>query len=80
MSIPSFILGQRWISNTESELGLGIVVEVASRRVEISFPAAGERRTYAMENAPISRVQYEAGQQIQNEAASPAQPGALPWD
>jgi ATP-dependent helicase HepA len=67
VSIPSFTPGQRWISNTESELGLGIVVEIASRRVEISFPAAGERRTYAMDNAPISRVHYDVGQQIQNE-------------
>ncbi|ARN76405.1 RNA polymerase-binding ATPase [Oceanicoccus sagamiensis] len=64
---PVFVPGQRWISNTESELGLGIVVELANRRVEISFPASGERRTYAVDNAPISRVQYEAGQQIHNE-------------
>ena len=67
MSSPVFVPGQRWISNTESELGLGIVVELANRRVEISFPASGERRTYAVDNAPISRVQYEVGQQIQNE-------------
>ncbi len=63
MSDTPFVPGQRWISNTESELGLGIVVEVANRRVEISFPAAGERRTYAVDNAPISRVRYEPGQQ-----------------
>ena len=67
MSSPVFVPGQRWISNTESELGLGIVVELANRRVEISFPASGERRTYAVDNAPISRVQYEVGQQVQNE-------------
>ena len=67
VSSSVFVPGQRWISNTESELGLGIVVELANRRVEISFPASGERRTYAVDNAPISRVQYEAGQQVQNE-------------
>jgi len=67
VSENSFVPGQRWVSNTESELGLGIVLEVANRRVEISFPASGERRTYAMENAPISRVRYEIGQQISNE-------------
>lgn len=67
MSIPSFVPGQRWISNTESELGLGIVVELANRRVEISFPASGERRTYAIDNAPVSRVRYEVGQQISTE-------------
>ncbi|WP_101759983.1 RNA polymerase-associated protein RapA [Oceanicoccus sp. KOV_DT_Chl] len=68
MSTIVFVPGQRWISNTESELGLGIVVEIANRRVEISFPAAGEQRTYAMENAPISRVQYEVGQQVMTES------------
>ena len=67
MSVAVFVPGQRWVSNTESELGLGIVVEVANRRVEISFPAAGERRTYAVDNAPVSRVRYEAGQEARNQ-------------
>lgn len=67
MSNPAFVPGQRWVSNTESELGLGIVVDTANRRVEISFPAAGERRTYAMANAPISRVRYEVGEQVSTE-------------
>jgi ATP-dependent helicase HepA len=58
--------GQRWVSNTESELGLGIVLEVANRRVVMSFPAAGEKRTYAVDNAPLSRVRYEVGQQVSN--------------
>ncbi|MGK0442247.1 MAG: ATP-dependent helicase HepA [Pseudohongiellaceae bacterium] len=61
-----FMPGQRWVSNTESELGLGIVVDVLSRRVDISYPAAGERRTYAVNNAPLSRVRYEVGQVITN--------------
>lgn len=64
MSTSPFKPGQRWVSNTESELGLGIVVGVAHRRVEMSFPAAGEKRVYAIDNAPLSRVRYEVGQQI----------------
>jgi len=64
VSVSAFKPGQRWVSNTESELGLGIVVEVAHRRVEMSFPAAAETRVYAIDNAPLSRVRYEAGQQI----------------
>lgn len=64
MSKTLFVPGQRWVSNTESELGLGIVVETSNRRVEISFPAAGETRTYAIDNAPINRVRYEVGQEI----------------
>ena len=64
MPFSSFHPGQRWVSNTESELGLGIVLEVINRRVEISFPAAGQKRTYAVDNAPLSRVRYEKGQQV----------------
>lgn len=64
MALSEFIPGQRWISNTESELGLGIVVENLNRRVTLSFPAASETRTYAVENAPLSRVQYPVGELI----------------
>jgi len=64
LSLPPFVPGQRWISNSEAELGLGIVVEYANRRVEIRFPAAEETRTYAADNAPLSRVAYEPGDRI----------------
>ena len=66
MPASSIKPGQRWVSNTESELGLGIVLEIAHRRVEMSFPAADEKRVYAIDNAPLSRVRYEVGQQISN--------------
>ncbi len=59
-----FVPGQRWVSNTESELGLGIVMDTANRRVTVSFPAVGERRTYAMDNAPLSRVHYTVGENV----------------
>jgi len=64
VSVSAFKPGQRWVSNTESELGLGIVAGVAHRRVEMSFPAAAETRVYAIDNAPLSRVRYEVGQRI----------------
>ena len=64
MLTSRFIPGQRWISNTESELGLGIVVDNADRRVTLSFPAVGEQRTYASDNAPLSRVYYPVGDQV----------------
>nr|WP_183910248.1 RNA polymerase-associated protein RapA [Simiduia aestuariiviva] len=59
-------MGQRWISDTEAELGLGLVLEVEDRLVTLSFPAAGERRTYSMNNAPISRVRYQRGDSIRS--------------
>ncbi len=61
-----FVPGQRWVSNTEPELGLGIVMDIANRRVTMSFPAVGERRTYAVDNTPLSRVHYEVGESVSN--------------
>ncbi|MGU0042420.1 hypothetical protein ACVXHA_00600 [Escherichia coli] len=46
-----FTLGQRWISDTESELGLGTVVAVDARTVT-SFPSTGENRLYARSDSP----------------------------
>lgn len=66
MSLPPFVPGQRWISGTEAELGLGIVVAYANRRVEIRFPAVDQTRTYAADNAPLSRVAYEPGDRVRN--------------
>ncbi|MGV6807376.1 MAG: hypothetical protein ACWA5K_05690, partial [bacterium] len=59
-----FLPGQRWVSNTEPELGLGIVVDTENRRVTLSFPAAAEQRVYASNNAPLSRVLFQAGDDI----------------
>lgn len=59
-----FIPGQRWISLTEHHLGLGIIVELSGRQVTISFPAADEQRTYAIDNAPLNRVRFHVGDSI----------------
>ena len=68
MTSEHFYPGQRWVSNTESELGLGLVMSAAHRRVEVIFPAAGERRVYAIDNAPLSRVHYQQGETVRTEA------------
>ena len=67
MSKAQYVIGQRWISEAEAELGLGIVLDVVSRRLTLSFPAAGERRTYAIDNAPVSRVMYEVGEKVRHQ-------------
>lgn len=64
--VAEFLIGQRWISNTESELGLGIVSNTDHRYVTISFPAADEQRVYAKNNAPVTRVQYRVGDSVHN--------------
>lgn len=63
-TVSEFNPGQRWVSTTEPDLGLGVVVEVSSRRVEIRFPAAGETRVYASDNAPLARIIYPSGEQV----------------
>ncbi|MBB3048712.1 ATP-dependent helicase HepA [Litorivivens lipolytica] len=60
-----FANGQRWISMTEPDLGLGLITEAENRRITIQFPAAEEERTYAADNAPLSRVRFESGERIQ---------------
>lgn len=61
----SFKPGQRWVSNSESELGLGVVVSTENRRVELFFPAVEESRTYASDNAPLSRIVFTSGERME---------------
>ncbi len=61
---PLFLRGQRWLSDTQSELGLGIVQDVDARCVHMAFPATGEIRLYARREAPLTRVRFDAGELI----------------
>ena len=64
--MADFIPGQRWISNTESELGLGLILEVSFKRVTVLFLASDERRIYASDNAPLTRVSFSVGDIIES--------------
>jgi len=57
--------GQRWISETEPELGLGEVIQVERRHVHILFSAADVTRRYAIDSAPIKRVKFRIGDLVQ---------------
>ncbi|WGE64216.1 RNA polymerase-associated protein RapA [Actinobacillus equuli subsp. haemolyticus] len=59
-----FVVGQRWISESENNLGLGIVTASDNRTVTIQFPAAEEERIYALSVAPLTRVQFQKGDRI----------------
>lgn len=59
--------GQRWISESEPELGLGLVLSAEGRRVTIHFPAANEQRIYEVRSAPLTRVKFEVGEEISTE-------------
>ncbi len=53
--------GQRWISQSEPELGLGIISSVEGSFIDLRFPAAGEKRRYARNGAPLRRASFQAG-------------------
>jgi len=59
-----FRAGQRWISDTETDLGLGTVLESEHRRVTLLFPATGDSRIYATESAPLTRVRFAPGDKV----------------
>ena len=60
-----FAVGQRWLSENETELGLGIIEQVDHRLVTVFFPATEEQRNYARSSAPLARVSYQKGQKIE---------------
>lgn len=65
MEASEFVIGQRWVSHSDTALGLGIVTDISGRRVTLGFPAADEERTYAIDNAPLSRIVYQPGEEIE---------------
>ncbi len=44
--LQQFAIGQRWLSDTETELGLGVLIDVDERSVSILFPKSDETRVY----------------------------------
>jgi ATP-dependent helicase HepA len=60
----AFAPGQRWISTAEPELGLGTVLRVDRRTVQLAFPASGLVRHYAAQSAPLTRAEFRAGERI----------------
>ncbi len=62
--MQDFTPGQRWLSDNDAALGLGIVQSVDFRTVQMDFPAADETRTYAKNTAPLTRVKFAIGDSI----------------
>ncbi len=59
-----FVPGQRWISSAEPELGLGTVLRVEGRQLQVLFAKAGILRPYAIDSAPLLRAEFRAGQRV----------------
>jgi ATP-dependent helicase HepA len=58
------VVGQRCLSEREPELGLGVVSRVEGGRIEIAFPASGEKRLYARSTAVLKRVVFREGDTV----------------
>ncbi|MFI8479583.1 RNA polymerase-associated protein RapA [Pseudomonas sp. NPDC078700] len=56
--------GQRWISDSEAELGLGTILMQEGRMLTVLYPATGETRQYAARSAPLTRVRFSPGDEI----------------
>ena len=64
----SFAIGQRWISETENSLGLGMITALDFRSVTLHFPATDETRIYAVAQAPLTRIVLNKGEQLRHQA------------
>jgi len=69
--MENFFPNQRWTSEGEPELGVGIVTETSKGRVKMHFPITGETRLYAIENAPLRRVLFKTGDTIVDTSKRP---------
>lgn len=68
--MKQFIIGQRWISESEPELGLGVIVEVEAKTVTCFFPAAKVDRRYGTQTAPLRRIKFVPGDEIKSQDGS----------
>ncbi len=58
------------MSDTETELGLGVLIDVDERSISIFFPKSDETRVYARHNAPLSRIVFNSGDELQDQEGS----------
>ena len=62
-----FAPGQRWISETQTEFGLALILSCDYTHVQAFYPAVGETLTYAARNAPLRRVVFEPGDTVKDQ-------------
>src|SRR5438128_1809183 len=56
---------KRSISAAEPALGLGTVLRVDGRQIQVVFSASGTLRHYARPTAPLARASFHAGDAVQ---------------
>lgn len=65
--MKQFIIGQRWISESEPELGLGVIVEVEAKTITCFFPASKVDRRYGLQTAPLRRIRFVEGDEVKGQ-------------
>lgn len=65
--LHQFAIGQRWLSDTETELGLGVLIDVDERSISILFPKSDETRVYARNTAPLSRIVFNINDEVHDQ-------------
>ena len=66
-AMNTFVPGQRFVSQSEPDLGLGIVSEVQGRNVTFRFPLLNQIRIYRTDNAPVERFMLNPGETAKSE-------------
>ncbi|HQV71658.1 MAG: RNA polymerase-associated protein RapA [Dokdonella sp.] len=66
----ALVPGQRYISNAEPELGLGTLIRIEGRSVQLLYATAGVLRQYAVHSAPIARAEFRIGQKVSGKGFS----------
>jgi ATP-dependent helicase HepA len=64
--MDNFLPHQRYTSQGEPELGVGILIETGKGKVKVHFPKTNETRLYASESAPLRRVVFKPGDIIRD--------------
>ncbi|HEY7821119.1 MAG TPA: SNF2-related protein, partial [Vicinamibacteria bacterium] len=65
--MSAYVIGQRFVSEAEPELGLGKIEHVERRSLVLRFPASDTLRRYASGSAPIRRVAFRVGDEIEDQ-------------
>lgn len=58
--------GQRYVCDSDPELGLGLVTDHDQRTLTLHFPASDTTRCFAQANAPLTRIRFEPGDSIED--------------
>jgi ATP-dependent helicase HepA len=62
----AFVIGQRWASDMEPELGVGTLARVDARRVTISFHEGACVREYSLASSPLRRIRFKKGDSVRS--------------